>query len=413
MQASSTNRRSTLALIFGVLAITALGAIGLHYLLRDKIVVRVAQAGNQDLLSTISTNGKVEPVQDYEAHTGPGGTVQKVYVKVGQKVHKGDLLVVMSSDDARAQIARANEQLKAAQLSLHAVQSGGNQEEQINLASELATAQGITAQATRDLAATQKLQQNGAASAAEVDAARQRLLSAQNAQRALEQRKSSRFTSLDHAHAQAVIGEAEANLAAANAGLKQVEIRAPFDGTIYSVAVNDYDFVGAGEVLVEMADLSNLRVRAYFDEPEIGKLANGQAVKITWDAKPALSWHGHIVRVPDTVITYGTRTVGEVLISVEDADGQLLPNTNVNTTVTTLARNNVLTVPREALHTDNGATFVYVLNGHTLDKRNIQIGGVNLTQVEILSGLKSGDQVALSISGIQPISNGMHVDTIQ
>jgi HlyD family secretion protein len=101
------------------------------------------------------------------------------------------------------------------------------------------------------------------------------------------------------------------------------------------------------------------------------------------------------------------------LISVEDADGQLLPNTNVNATVTTLARQNVLTVPREALHIENGTPYVYVLNSHTLDRRDIKIGGVNLTQVEIVTGLKPGDRVALSISGIQPISNGMHVDTIQ
>jgi len=407
MQVSQPSRNNTIALILGLVAITAIGAVGLHYLLRDRITVRVAQAGYQDLLSTISTNGKVEPEQDYEAHSAPGGTVQKVLVTAGQKVHKGDLLVIMNADDAHSQIAKANEQVKAAQLGLQAVQSGGSQDEQINLASELSTAKAATAQAARDL------QQNGAASTAEVATARQVLLAAQNAQKALEQRKNSRFTSLDRAHAQSVLGEAQASYDAAIAGLKQVEVRAPFDGTVYSVSVSDYDFVPAGEVLVEMADLSKLRVRAYFDEPEIGKLAPGQPVKITWDAKPTLSWHGHITRVPDTVITYGTRTVGEVLISVEDADGQLLPNTNVNATVTTLARQNVLTVPREALHIENGTPYVYVLNSHTLDRRDIKIGGVNLTQVEIVTGLKPGDRVALSISGIQPISNGMHVDTIQ
>jgi len=210
-----------------------------------------------------------------------------------------------------------------------------------------------------------------------------------------------------------VLAEAQANYAAAIANLNNVQVRAPFDGTVYSVSVNPYDYVSPGDDLVEMADLSRLRVRAYFDEPEIGQLADGQAVKIVWDAKPSLVWHGHIVQVPDTVITYGTRTVGEVLISVEDSDGQLLPNTNVTATVTTLARQNVLAVPREALHTEGSANYVYVLNGHTLEKRAIGIGGVNLTQVEITSGLNSGDTVALSSTSTLPLSNGMHVDTIQ
>jgi len=408
-----TSRSSKYVLWIALAVITIAGFFALHYLLRDKVSVRVAQASDQNLLSTISTNGKVEPVEDFEAHAPGSGTVQKIYVVEGQKVHQGDLLLTMDPGDARARVAQADEQVKAAQLTLQSVQTGGTADEQINLTSDLSTAQSQLKQAKRDLAATQKLQQSGAASADEVTTAQQRLLTAQNALTAVQQRKSSRFTPLDHAHAEAVLAEAQANYAAAIANLNNVQVRAPFDGTVYSVSVNPYDYVSPGDDLVEMADLSRLRVRAYFDEPEIGQLADGQAVKIVWDAKPSLVWHGHIVQVPDTVITYGTRTVGEVLISVEDSDGQLLPNTNVTATVTTLARQNVLAVPREALHTEGSANYVYVLNGHTLEKRAIGIGGVNLTQVEITSGLNNGDTVALSSTSTLPLSNGMHVDTIQ
>src|SRR5205085_1296678 len=83
----------------------------------------------------------------------------------------------------------------------------------------------------------------------------------------------------------------------------------------------------------EVADLNRIQVRAYFDEPEIGRLAVGQSVKIVWDAKPNQTWHGHISRAPSTVITYGTRNVGECIITVDDARGDLLPNTNVTVTV--------------------------------------------------------------------------------
>ena len=61
----------------------------------------------------------------------------------------------------------------------------------------------------------------------------------------------------------------------------------------------------------------------------------GQKIVIKWDAKPGKEWHGHVDRAPVTVITYGTRHVGEVLVSIDDADGTLLPDTNVNVTVTT------------------------------------------------------------------------------
>ncbi len=62
-----------------------------------------------------------------------------------------------------------------------------------------------------------------------------------------------------------------------------------------------------------MADLKQLRVRAYFDEPEIGHLSIGQKIRIVWDAYPGREWHGHIVLVPSTIVNYSTRNVGEVL----------------------------------------------------------------------------------------------------
>ena len=99
----------------------------------------------------------------------------------------------------------------------------------------------------------------------------------------------------------------------------------PLSGTVYSLPVSRTEFVEQGKLLLQMADLSHIQVRAYFDEPELGKLAVGQPIKIIWDAKLGRAWRGHIARVPSTIITYGTRNVGEVLIAVEDSDGASPP----------------------------------------------------------------------------------------
>ncbi len=139
-------------------------------------------------------------------------------------------------------------------------------------------------------------------------------------------------------------------------------------GTIYSLNVNATEFAEQGKLLLQMADLHQERVRAYFDEPEIGKLAVGQPILIKWDAKPGKVWHGHIERTPITVITYGTRNVGEVLIHIDDVDGQLLPETNVTVTVTTSSQANALSIPREALRSENGKTYVYKIDGDELKK---------------------------------------------
>ena len=101
----------------------------------------------------------------------------------------------------------------------------------------------------------------------------------------------------------------------------RADIRSPIAGTVYYLPVSQYDYVDTGDDLVYVADLNRMRITAYFDEPDIGNLAVGQPVKITWEAKPGVTWHGHISQVPTTIINYLTRFVGECLITVDDADG--------------------------------------------------------------------------------------------
>src|ERR1017187_5891195 len=91
---------------------------------------------------------------------------------------------------------------------------------------------------------------------------------------------------------------------------------------------------------------------ARFQKPPLGKLAVGQKIQIKWDAKPGRIWNGHIERTPVTVVNLGTRSVGEVLVTIDDLDSELLPQTNVNVTATISSESNALTVPREALRSE-------------------------------------------------------------
>jgi HlyD family secretion protein len=135
-------------------------------------------------------------------------------------------------------------------------------------------------------------------------------------------------------------------------------------------------------------------------------------VRIAWDAKPNQAWHGHISRAPSTVITYGTRNVGECLITVDDAHGDLLPNTNVVVTVTTAQRFNAITIPREALHTEAG-NFVYRVINNKLVRTPVQVGAAtNLIRAEITGGLTEKDTVALGASNNRELSNGLPVKII-
>ena len=154
-------------------------------------------------------------------------------------------------------------------------------------------------------------------------------------------------------------------------------------------------------------------MRAYFDEPQIAKIREGMPIAITWDAMPDREWHGHVERVPATIYTLGTRNVGQALISIDDADGKLLPNTNVTVSVTTSDTPDALNVPRDALHTEQGRTYVYrVINGR-LRRTPVVVGALNLTQVQIVSGLHEGETVALGTTNGQPVSQGAAVEIVR
>jgi HlyD family secretion protein len=413
MPTTETRRLHPVVLWGLILSAILLIVVAVRALTRDVVEVRVAPVDHQNLISSVSTNGKVEPIEEFQAHAPAPGVVAKVMVEVGEKVKPGELLIKMDDADAIAKLASANAALKAAEINLQNLEQGGTQEERISLSGELTHAKMQQEQAVKDVAALKQLQQKGAASASEVASAEQRLESANASMQNLQQRMTQRYGTTDRTKAEAQVADARAAVAAAQSSYAADNVRSPIPGTVYSIPVNAYDFVPAGEDLLDVADLNRIQIRAYFDEPEIGKLAVGQAVKIVWDAKPGQSWHGHISRAPTTVITYGTRNVGECIITVDDAKGDLLPNTNVTVTVTTSQRFNVLSIPREALHTEGATDFVYRVFKGTLVRTPVQVGVVNLTRVEITGGLTEKDTVALSATSNRDLNNGLAVKMVE
>lgn len=396
-------------------AVLVLAFYLIHMATREKLPIRVATATMGDLQKNSSTNGKVEPEPqaNFEAHAPFPGTIRAVYVQAGQKVAAGTLLLAMNDTDARARLAAALAGLKGAQASYEAARHGGTPSERISLAGNVQKAQMQRDQAEHDLNALRKLESTGAASPSEVDAAQQQLAADTSELNTLQQQKKSGYGSAGVAHAQAALEDAQAAYAAAQQDIRDSIVHAPFAGTVYSVPVAPTDYVQQGDRLLSMADLSKLQVLAYFDEPEIGDLKVGQPATIVWDARPDVQWHGQIVRLPSTIITYGTRNVGEVLVSISGVNSDLLPDTNVRVTVTVADESNVLLIPRDALNIEQGATYVYRVAGGSLHRTPVTVGKLNLTDVQIVSGLTAGDVVATGTTNGQPLGDGQPVTIVQ
>lgn len=403
-------RRTWIILVLVVLAVILLAAF--ISMRRSLVAVRVGHADRETITSGVSTNGKIEALNNFEAHAPMATTVSKVYVKQGDWVKPGQLLLQLEDTDARLQAARAEAQLKGTDAEISAIKNGGTQEEVLTTRNALVKAQTDRDAAQRNLQAMQRLLQSGAASQAEVDAAQNQLRVADANVQLLQQKLNGRYSQPEIGHAQAQQSEARASLAAAEQLLKDSNVLAPGVGMVYSLPVHQGSFVNAGDLLIQIADLHKVRVRAFVDEPEIGKLQPGQRVEVTWDAFPGRVWQGTLERLPTTIVQRGTRMVGEVTCVVDNSDLKLLPNTNVSVAVVTGRQENALTVPREAVHQDATGQYVFqVVNGE-LKRRDVKTSLSNLTRVAVTSGLPDDAVLALGTTNLRSLSDGMAVKVV-
>jgi len=411
--ASSFFARHRFWLIATAIVIAVILLAAFNSMRGDVLPVRSAHILRGSIRSVISTNGKIEPLNNFEAHSPVPTTVKRVLVKEGDHVKRGQLLLQLDDDEARPSAARALAQLKGAQADIHAVEHGGTQEEVLTTDAQLVKARADRDNAKRNLDALQRLQKNNAASVGEVREADAQYRTSEANVQLLEQKLKGRYSKPEVEKVQSQQSEAQAGYNAAQDVLNKSNVRAPFDGVVYSVPVRAGNFVTSGDLLVQMADLSSVRVRAYVDEPDVGRLAPNQKVEVTWDAIPGRKWKGTLSTTPASVKLYGTRNVGEITTQLNNSDYKLLPNINVTVVVVTAEHNNVLIAPREAVRIDDSQSYVYRVAGNEIHRQPVQTSIFNLTQVEISKGLSENETVALSAVNNKPLREGQPVKVVQ
>ncbi len=392
-----------------VAAIVLLGSFMSH---GDPVPVMATTVERTTIRNVVTTNGKVEPVQSFEAHAPAGTTIKKLFVREGDAVRKGQLLVQMDDAEARGQAARALSQMRTSEAANSEIHSGGNQEEVLTLQSELVKARTRRDAALRNRDALRRLQQNGAASPGEVQSAEEQLQRAEADLKLLEQKQKDRYSPPEISRVQAQIGEAQTAYSAAEDLLSQLNVRAPFDGIVYSLPVHQGVYVNPGDLVLQVANLSKVLVRAFVDEPDVARLAPGQRIQVTWDAMPGRTWECTLGSVPTTLRLHGTRNVGETTCVVENADRKLLPNVNVGVNIVTAEHKNALAVPREAVRQDDSKPYLFQIVDNELRRRDIATSISNLTQVEIKGGVPEKALVALASTNSKPLHEGLVVKVV-
>ena len=404
-----SSRRRWIWIIVGLLLVLL---ISYSYLHQTPLRVHAVTVKRGPIRSLVSTNGKVEPIQNFEAHAPIATTVKRLFIKEGDHVRKGQLLLELDDEEIRSQAARAQSQIKTAQALFTATKNSGTQEEVLTLNAQLTKARNARDVAQRNLDSFRRLQQQGAASPGEVRQAEETLAGAQADVNLLEKKQKERFSQPEVARTEAQVAEAQAAYADAENALSKSSVRASFDGIVYALPVKQGAFVQTGDLLLQEADLSRILIRAFVDEPDIGRLQLGQRVEVTWDAVPGRIWAGTVNSVPSTVKRSGNRNVGETTCLIDNKDLRLLPNINVGVTIVAAEHENVLTLQRDAMHIDDTVPYVFRIVNDRLKRQDIRFSLQNLTRVEITSGLSEGDSVAMPAEEPKPLFDGASVKVI-
>ncbi|MGB7752964.1 MAG: efflux RND transporter periplasmic adaptor subunit [Candidatus Acidiferrales bacterium] len=371
--------------------------------------VQIVSVTREDLTASITGNGKVEPIAPTVARAEFPTFVAAVQATEGQSIRKGQLILTLDAADVRAQLSQARADLVAAQTDLRNARAGGPPDDVAQLQGDLQNAETKVANLERTQQALAQLVTKGAATQEEaaqnqaaLATARANLQTFREKKAALEQRASVNVES-----AGLRVKQQQDLVQALEEKVRSATVIAPADGTLYSLPVHKGDFVKLGDVLAEMANLRHVRVRAFVDEPDLGALAQNEGVQVLWDAMPNRIWNGKVEQVPKQVVARGSRSVGEVLCSVDNNETELLPNVNVEVRVLVHEQHAVLVIPRGAVRYDEGQHFVLAYDGDAVHRRDIKVGVAGADKYEVLSGLALGDKVALP--GEADLRDGMKV----
>jgi len=359
--------------------------------------VPFARVKRETLISTLPTNGKVEPLSFASVRVDTAGLVVKLPVKLGQRVAQGAVLAELKVPDLQTQLAAAQVRVEQARAELDNIERGGRKADLTEIESSLDRAKLDREAAQRDYNALRRLEAKQAATSEGVADAHKRLRQTELQIEGLERRRAALVGSTDQAVAQARLREAQAQLALARRRIADAVVRSPLAGVIYALPVRLGSYLNMGDLVANVGVLDRLRVRVYVDEPELGRVAAGLPVTITWEALPGKSWQGAVEQLPTEIQPLGTRQVGEVLCTIENPGHELVPGTNVDVKIQASVVQGALTIPKEALRRDASGAGVLALTGDNIQWRPVKPGAFTINRIQITEGLADGDSVALPV----------------
>jgi HlyD family secretion protein len=359
---------------------------------RRAVPVVIRPVVRADLLVRVQCDGRLEPPEGGELRVADGGTVAAIAVHEGDRVRRGQLLVRLANPDLAARAREALAAVRQLQADTTAAQDELDRERReaewrarIVAGDRRLVAQKAIPAATLD--ADQLAWQQALARVRDAESRLDALRRGPGAGPAAPPGRGSRLALSESAAAEL------------RRRLQALNVRAPFDGVVYGLPHAVGETIAAGQLVASVTDPDHPHVRCRVDQPDLPRVAPGQRLIVTFSGLPDRQWEGTVERVGTGLREAGGREVGELMGQLADPVHTLPANAAVDVQVVVAQKRGVLSIPRSALRREGDAAgggerrFVYVVVKRRAHPRDVKLGLIGLSEVEILSGLSEGERV--------------------
>jgi HlyD family secretion protein len=356
----------------------------------DASALSIGVVTRGDLRRDVSVQGRVV-ASLHPTLVSPAQGRVSLRTAAGAVVRKGDILAVIDSPEVRSALDQAKTQLLSMQSDAQREQIVGRQAD-ARLRQQADIARTRLEAANRALVRVTTLHHEGLMNKGDFEKAQDDVHVAE-----LELAQATREVGLSHesadfdVRAKTLQAERQQSVAAElQKRFDDLTIRAPFDGMVASLAVNDSDSVGANAPVVSVVNLSSLELELTIPEEYASDVKVGTPVSIAYGASEQ---PGHITAISPEVV--GNQVTARAVPDHGWPEG-MKQNQRLTTRLVFESKHNVLKLPRGAFVDSGGGRAAYVVDGTVATRHEITLGSSSASEVEIVSGLREGDRVVLS-----------------
>ena len=450
------------------LAVVLVIAVGLYastvYSKRGVVTVQTGQVTRGDLAAIVTSSGEIKPKNYINIGANAMGNITEILVKEGDHVRKGQLLARVENTQPTADVAAYQASVSSAEADTTASEAGLKAADE-NIHTMEAGLEHDKADLDRmkaDYDRAQELFNEKLLARQDFELKKftyeaQKAQITQSAARIVQARAQREQNAAQLSSTQRHIAQARANLNRFADVLRKYDSVAPLDGVVTNLPVRVGESVvpgiqnSEGSVIMTIADMSVITAEVKVDETDIVSVHLGQTADITIDAIPNKTFKGHVTEIGDTAILRSTGLAAsqsaissqeakdfKVVIAMDNPPDEIRPGLSCTAKVTTATRSSAVTIPIQALtirqrgdleppkpsstSTAQAATKpdpaaekarkeeiqgVFVVNAGKAEFRKVETGITGATDIEVLNGLKPGDQIVTgSYQVIRTIKNG-------